>query len=160
VLERTDIPGLLRGVVSTFRDRIGHEGFEIALEVRGNIPPLAIDRTAVSQALANLVDNAVKYSGASRRIEVSAVAENAEVAITVRDFGIGIKKDDIPRLFERFFRAGDELTRTVKGSGLGLTLVKEIIDAHGGRVDVASEPGKGSAFAVRLPIPGEKEDRP
>jgi signal transduction histidine kinase len=160
LLERTDIPGLLRSVVSTFRDRIGHEGFEIALEIYGDIPPLAVDRTALSQALTNLVDNAVKYSGDSRRIEVRAASAGAEVAIAVRDFGIGIKKDDIPRLFERFFRAGNELTRTVKGSGLGLALVNEIVDAHGGRIDVESEPGKGSLFTVRLPIPPEKEDRP
>jgi two-component system sensor histidine kinase BaeS len=78
----------------------------------------------------------------------------------VRDFGVGIKKNDLPRLFDRFFRAGDELTRTVKGSGLGLTLVKEIVDAHGGRIEVESEPGKGSVFTVRLPVPPEKEDRP
>jgi signal transduction histidine kinase len=159
-LERTDIPELLRGVVTAFRDRVGHEGFEIALEIGGNIPYLAVDRTALSQALANLIDNAVKYSGDSRRIEVRAAAEGAEAAIAVRDFGVGIKKDDIPRLFDRFFRAGDELTRTVKGSGLGLTLVKEIIDVHGGRIEAESEPGKGSVFTVRLPVPREKEDRP
>ena len=78
------------------------------------------------------------------------------MAIAVQDFGVGIRKEDIARLFERFFRAGDELTRTVKGSGLGLTLVKEIVEAHRGKIHVESEPGKGSVFSIRLPLPQRK----
>lgn len=87
---------------------------------------------------------------------VSASAEGQILAIAVRDFGVGIKKEDIDRVFERFYRGGDELTRTVKGSGLGLTLVKEIVEAHRGRVQVESEPGKGSVFSIRLPLPQGK----
>ncbi|MCX6567484.1 MAG: ATP-binding protein, partial [Candidatus Aminicenantes bacterium] len=93
------------------------------------------------------------YSGDSRKISVSARLEEQVVVIAVRDFGVGIKKEDLPRLFERFYRGGDELTRTVKGSGLGLTLVKEIVAAHRGKVHVESEPGKGSMFSIRLPLP-------
>ena len=155
--ETTDISVLLTEVVTSIQERVCHEGFAIGLDVEGPIPLLAVDRTALAQAVTNLVDNAIKYSGDSKRISVSASFEEQAVAIAIRDFGIGINKEDLPRLFERFFRAGDELTRTVKGSGLGLTLVKEIVAAHRGRIDVASEPGKGSVFTIRLPLPRREE---
>jgi signal transduction histidine kinase len=87
---------------------------------------------------------------------VSASVEGQSLAIAVQDFGVGIKKEDIDRVFERFFRGGDELTRTVKGSGLGLTLVKEIVKAHHGKVHIESEPGKGSVFSIRLPLAQRK----
>jgi signal transduction histidine kinase len=154
--ETTDISVLLSEVVTSIQDRVRHEGFDIGLDVEGPIPLLAVDRTALAQAVTNLVDNAIKYSGDSRRISVSASLEEKAVAIAVEDFGVGIKKEDFPRLFERFYRGGDELTRTVKGSGLGLTLVREIVAAHRGKVHVESEPGKGSVFSIRLPLPQRK----
>ena len=151
--ETTDISALLTEVVTSIQERVRHEGFDIGLDVEGPIPLLALDRTALSQAVTNLIDNAIKYSGDSRRISVSASLEGQAVAIAVQDFGVGIKGEDIPRVFERFYRGGDELTRTVKGSGLGLTLVREIVAAHRGKVHVMSEPGKGSVFSIRLPLP-------
>ncbi len=154
---RTDVSALLSEVVTAIQDRVRHEGFAIELEAAAALPPLAVDRTALSQALTNLIDNAVKYSGDSRKISVRAYLEGEDIAIAVRDFGIGVKKEDIPRLFERFYRGGDELTRTVKGSGLGLTLVKEIVDAHRGRIRVESEPGKGSVFTILMPRPPREE---
>jgi signal transduction histidine kinase len=153
VFESTDISDLLTEVVNSIQERVRHEGFDIGLDVEETLPLLAVDRTALSQAVTNLVDNAIKYSGDSRKISVSARPEERAVMIAVKDFGIGIKKEDIDRLFERFYRGGDELTRTVKGSGLGLTLVREIVDAHHGKVQVESEPGKGSLFTIRLPFP-------
>jgi len=154
--ETTDISVLLTEVVTSIQERVRHEGFEIGLDVERALPLIAVDRTALSQAVTNLVDNAIKYSGDSRRISVGASLEERAVAIAVEDYGIGIKKEDIDRVFERFYRGGDELTRTVKGSGLGLTLVKEIVAAHRGRVHVESEPGKGSVFSIRLPLPESK----
>ena len=154
--EATDVSALLTKIVSSFQERVRHEGFDIELQVKGRIPLVALDRTALSQAITNLIDNAIKYSGESRKIAVSASVEEQFVVIAVQDFGVGIKKEDIDRVFERFFRGGDELTRTVKGSGLGLTLVKEIVEAHRGKVQVESEPGKGSLFSIRLPLPQGK----
>ena len=151
--EPTDISALLTAVVASFQERVRHEGFDVGLEVEGTLPLLAVDRTALSQAVTNLVDNAVKYSGDSRKVSVTASADDRSLSIAVRDSGVGIKKEDIGRVFERFYRGGDELTRTVKGSGLGLTLVREIVGAHHGTVDVQSEPGKGSVFSIRLPLP-------
>lgn len=153
----TDLGAFLRTVISPVRERVRHEGFAIELEIEDSLPPIAVDRTTLAQAVANLVDNAIKYSGDSRRMTVSGRTEGSGVAIAVRDFGIGINKADVPRLFERFFRAGDELTRSVKGSGLGLTLVKRIVEAHGGTVGVESEPGKGSVFTIWLPFPPREE---
>ena len=158
--ESTDISALLTGVVTSIQERVRHEGFEIGLDINSTIPLLAVDRMALAQAVTNLVDNAVKYSGDSRRISVSARLEDQALAISVKDFGVGIRKKDISRLFERFFRAGDVLTRTVKGSGLGLTLVKEIVEAHRGRIQVESQPEKGSVFTIRLPLPQNKGDIP
>jgi len=151
--ESTDVSALLTNIVSSIQDRVRHEGFDIELNIKGPIPLIAVDRTALSQAINNLLDNAIKYSGDSRKIMVIASIEEQTVAIAVQDFGIGIKKEDIDKVFERFYRGGDELTRTVKGSGLGLTLVKEIVEAHGGKIGVESEPGKGSVFSIRLPLP-------
>jgi signal transduction histidine kinase len=158
--EPADIQALLTGVVSSFQERMRHEGFSIGLEIEGELPPLAVDRTSLAQAVTNLVDNAVKYSGDSRRVLVRASAQGAWLTIAVRDFGIGIKSGDLGQIFERFYRAGDELTRSVKGSGLGLTLVKEIVEAHHGEVRVESEPGKGSVFSIRVPLPPSKGDGP
>jgi signal transduction histidine kinase len=151
--EATEISELLTEIVASIQERVRHEGFDIGLEVKGTLPPLAVDRAALSQAVTNLVDNAVKYSGDSRTIAVGAAAEERSLEISVRDFGVGIKKEDLNRVFERFYRGGDELTRTVKGSGLGLTLVKRIVEAHRGEIQVESESGKGSVFTIRLPLP-------
>lgn len=157
VFEPTDLAALLRDVLSPIQERVRHEGFSIEFEIEDPLPLVAADRTTLAQALTNLVDNAVKYSGDARRIIVGAHVEGSDIAIAVRDSGIGIKREDVPRLFERFYRAGDALTRTVKGSGLGLTLVKRIVEAHRGTIDVESEPGQGSVFTIRLPIPPKEE---
>jgi signal transduction histidine kinase/tetratricopeptide (TPR) repeat protein len=151
--ESLDVSALLTDVVTSIHERVRHEGFDIGLKVEGAFPLLAVDRTALSQAVTNLIDNAIKYSGDSRRVSVRASVEEQALVIAVQDFGVGIKKEDIPRVFERFYRGGEELTRTVKGSGLGLTLVKKIVEAHRGKVHVESEPGKGSVFSIRLPLP-------
>jgi signal transduction histidine kinase len=155
-LESTDIAALVADVTASIQERVRHEGFTIGLGVDGPLPPVAADRSALGQAVTNLIDNAVKYSGGSRKIEVRASHEGQAVAIAVRDFGIGISQEDRARVFERFYRAGDALTRTVKGSGLGLALVREIVEAHRGKVLVESEPGQGSLFTILLPVlPGE-----
>jgi signal transduction histidine kinase len=154
--ETTGITALLTSVVSSFQERVRHEGFDIELKIQGQTPLVSADRASLSQAITNLIDNAIKYSGDSRKVVVGASADEQSVVIVVRDFGVGIKKEDIDKVFERFFRGGDELTRTVKGSGLGLTLVKEIVEAHRGKIIVESEPGKGSVFSILLPLSQEK----
>jgi two-component system phosphate regulon sensor histidine kinase PhoR len=122
------------------------------VEIEKNLPAVKVDRGAIVQAINNLIDNAIKYSGEARNIIIRAFVENQHLTIAVQDFGIGIRKEEIDKVFERFYRGGDVLTRTVKGSGLGLTLVKQVVEVHHGTVDVESEPGHGSTFLIRLPV--------
>jgi len=150
--ETVDIGPLLQEIVSTIQDRIRHNDFVIQVKIEKPLPAIKVDRAAISQAITNLIDNAVKYSGEAKNIIVGAFTENQYLIITITDFGIGIKKEEIDKVFERFYRGGDELTRTVKGSGLGLTLVKQIVEVHHGKVNVESEPGQGSTFSIKLPL--------
>lgn len=156
VFAQADVKALLLEIVSTIQDRVRHDGFEIEADIENSFPPIMADVAALTQAIANLIDNAVKYSGESKRIDVNAQVDGQHFVIAVRDYGVGIKKEEVNKIFDRFYRGGDELTRTVKGSGLGLTLVKQIVEAHKGSIQVESEPGKGSVFMLNLPIDPNK----
>jgi signal transduction histidine kinase len=107
------------------------------------------DRTRLEQVAANLIDNAVKYTPAGGHVDVTIANENGQAILSVRDSGPGIPVDELPRIWDRLFR-GDS-SRTERGLGLGLSLVRAIVEAHGGTVEVRSEPERGSTFTVRLP---------
>jgi len=107
-------------------------------------------RTALTEAFLNLIENAVRYNGEEGRVSVVAKAENGKAVITVSDTGSGIRKNDLARIFERFYRA--DAVRGSEGTGLGLSIVKSVVEAHGGEISVESEPGKGSTFQVMLPL--------
>lgn len=109
------------------------------------------DPDAVYQVLANLVDNAVKYTGQGGRIEISASAQEDRAVVRVTDTGIGIPEADLPRIFERFYRVDKARSRASGGTGLGLSIVKHLVEAHGGKVTVESAVGEGSTFAFTLP---------
>ena len=156
--EPVDIPTLLHEIVSTTQERVQHEGYEIRLECQEGLPGVQADRASLSQAIHNLLDNAVKYSAGKKEVVVRVYSHQEQLVISVQDFGIGIEPQEIDRVFERFYRGGDQLTRAVRGSGLGLTLVKQITEAHRGTVIVESEPGKGSTFSIRLPLENEDWD--
>ena len=142
---------VIEAVIRTFEVRLAAQGVAIVLESRdGPLPPAWMDADAIAQAFQNLLDNAVKYSNGSKEIVVTLFAEGGEVAIAVRDHGIGIARDEQRKIFERFHRVGTGLVHDVKGSGLGLSIVHHIVAAHGGKVEVDSEPGKGSTFTMRL----------
>ncbi len=162
--EAVDVGPLVDELVTMTRHRVGHEGYAVETHVTEPFPPVRADRNSIVQALANLVDNALQYSGDAKRVNLYASSGDGYVAITVEDQGVGIPRRDLDRVFDRFYRGGNELTRSVRGSGLGLTLVKEIVEAHGGSVHVESELGSGSKFSIRLPvmteqINGEDPDR-
>jgi signal transduction histidine kinase len=104
----------------------------------------------MEQVAANLIDNAVKYTPAGGRVEVSVRREGDQAVVGVRDTGVGIPADELPRIWDRLFRG--DTSRTERGLGLGLSLVRAIVQAHDGTVDVTSEPGVGSTFTVRLSL--------
>ena len=115
------------------------------------MPPPNEDRTRLQEALYNLLDNAVKYSREHGEIRLSARQRDGEVELAVSDDGIGIAKEDLPRIFERFYRADKARGPDVRGTGLGLAIVKHIAQLHGGRVEAESELDKGTLIRVVLP---------
>lgn len=148
-----DLEEVVTATLKTFEVRLKHSGFRVAFEKPASrLGRIEIDSDAIAQALNNLLDNAVKYSGDSRDIHVRLFADENWVAVSVRDRGIGIARDEQKKIFERFHRVGTGLVHDVKGSGLGLSIVNHIVEAHGGRVGVDSEPGQGSTFTIQLPI--------
>ncbi|PYK62463.1 MAG: hypothetical protein DME21_06305 [Verrucomicrobia bacterium] len=150
-LELTDIdlPALIRDVIDLYQ--IVAEDKKIALTAK--LPDrlqIRVDRNRIQQALANLLDNAIKYTGPGGNVEVAAYQREREAILTVKDSGMGISAEDLPRIWDRLYR-GDK-SRNEKGLGLGLSLVKAVVRAHHGSVEVASEAGRGSVFTVNLPM--------
>jgi two-component system phosphate regulon sensor histidine kinase PhoR len=130
----------------------------VRADVPETTPPIEADSEAVTQCLMNFLDNAVKYSKDRRSIEVrvrvvppGTDGDLGEARIQVTDQGVGIGTRDRERIFDKFFRVEQGMVHDVKGSGLGLSLVRHIAEAHGGRVEVDSTPGQGSTFALILP---------
>jgi len=128
---------------------------QLTCQLSGALPGLEGDREALAGALLNLLHNAYKYSGAEKRIELRADARNGGVDIAVEDHGVGIAKRDRKRVFDRFYRVDNLLTRQTEGSGLGLSISRRIIEAHGGKLTLKSELGKGSTFTIHLPAAKE-----
>lgn len=153
-VREADVADVVRRTVDTYRLQTRDRGFTIDAELPPNPVIGRIDPDAISETLLNLLDNATKYSGDSRQIGVSMAATESAVTISVEDHGVGIPKEDLPNIFGKFYRAHTQQTRETPGSGLGLTLVKHIVEAHGGHVDVQSEPGHGSRFSFSIPLRG------
>jgi signal transduction histidine kinase len=140
--------------VTACRSQLRDSDFEIDQRVDQDLPLVLADAAEISRALQNLIRNAIKYGGEDRWIGIQALAQpgaRGEVSITVRDSGIGIPPADLPHIFEPFYRAHEVVAAQIHGSGLGLSVVRQIIEAHGGRITVQSQPGKGSAFTLYLP---------
>jgi signal transduction histidine kinase len=127
-------------------------GPDIRLEIAGEIPNLRADADALSRALANLLSNAVKFTPAGKTIRVGLSSNGENVILEVEDEGIGIHPDEVGKVFEKFFQGRNALAQSTRGTGLGLTLVKHVVEAHGGRILVESRLGLGSKFSLVLPI--------
>jgi len=126
---------------------------ELTLEERiaGGLPRVRADRRRLRQVLINVLSNAMKFTPAKGHITLSAFRQDAQVAICVRDTGIGIAKEDMHRAFEHFGQIDSALSRKYEGAGLGLPIAKKLIEAHGGRIELASEPRAGTAVTISLP---------
>jgi len=156
--EEVDISQLLNTIVVRARKQGGEEGIAIRLNIDDELPPVSVDPDAITHIMTNLIDNAIKYSNESPDVAIGVKADGRELVITVSDKGIGIPKGEIDKVFERFYRVGDEFTRKVKGSGLGLALVRELVQAHSGTIKILSEPKRSSTFTIRLPMSNDKEN--
>jgi signal transduction histidine kinase len=150
---------LVRTVVSTYESWIRSKGFTVSMQLDETIDEQLWDREAVSRALLNLIDNAIKYSDEDKAMEVVLRQAEGHVILEVTDHGIGIEPKEIARIFDPYYRAQFSDTQTRRGAGLGLTLVQQIVTSHGGRVEVESEPGKGSTFRLLFPFAAASQAR-
>ena len=148
----TDIAELVRNTLDAYRYQIEQQGFAFEQNIDASIPAVRVDREAIARALVNLVNNALKYSADEKFLGVKLYRVNDLLKLEVVDRGIGITRRDQSKIFEKFYRTGDALVHNTKGSGLGLSLVRHITQAHGGEVEVESAPGKGSKFILTLPL--------
>jgi signal transduction histidine kinase len=148
----TDIAELVRNTLDSYRYQIEQQGFEFEESIDSNLPAVPVDREAIARALVNLVNNALKYSTDEKFLGVKLYRENGVLKLEVVDRGIGIARRDQSKIFEKFYRTGDPLVHNTKGSGLGLSLVRHITEAHGGEIAVESIPGQGSKFTLSLPV--------
>jgi two-component system sensor histidine kinase VicK len=133
-------------------------GHEMSLELDGSSPTVVCDKDRIEQVLVNVISNAIKYTPDNGHIQISACVKEGDVCIEVRDDGIGIPRESIPRLFERFYRVDKARSRAAGGSGLGLSIAKEIVDAHRGSIIVESELGKGTKITITLPTSTDREE--
>jgi two-component system phosphate regulon sensor histidine kinase PhoR len=147
-----DLNGVVSGVLDTYHHHLQSGGFAPSIDLQSGLPLIRGDAEAIAEALINLIDNAVKYSGEEKFLRVATRANDRMASVEVQDHGIGIAPEHREKVFETFYRVSSGPVHTTKGSGLGLTLVKHIMEAHGGRVELESMPGVGSTFRLLFPL--------
>ncbi len=154
----TAIEDVVGGAVRTVDARRERDGFTISLSA-GESMNVSVDTEAMSQVFVNLLDNAMKYSGSSRRIGVVSSRRDDYAAVSVVDSGIGIAADEQQQIFQQFYRAASAVENGVSGTGLGLAIARHVVHAHGGRIEVDSRLGSGTTFTVLIPLIGTVADR-
>jgi signal transduction histidine kinase len=142
----------LQRLVADFEMEIATDGVAVETGIPEGLPPISADSEALGSAVHNLLDNAVKYSPGVKVVWLDAEAAGGEVRIAIRDRGVGISERDRKHIFDRFYRADGEISKRIKGAGLGLSLVRHIVTAHGGKVEYESRVGEGSTFSIRIPV--------
>ncbi len=152
--ESVDVVPWARSIVAGFQQAVGALGNVVEFTAASDGPRIFGDREALGGALWNLLDNAVKYSPGEKRVKVAVASSNGSVEVSVRDSGAGIAREELKRVFRKFYRGANAKKQGTKGTGIGLAMVKEIVEAHGGTVRVQSELGRGSEFIMVLPCNG------
>jgi two-component system phosphate regulon sensor histidine kinase PhoR len=147
-----DVGDAIAKAVNVYRHRAEREGVDLAIELGADLPRARIDARAVELAVINLIDNALKYAPGSPVVTVRAERENGAIVVRVVDRGPGVPAEDQGRIFERFVRGSTARGKPIRGSGIGLALVKHIAESHGGRAWVVSGAGQGATFAISIPI--------
>jgi two-component system, OmpR family, phosphate regulon sensor histidine kinase PhoR len=148
----TDLNRIIQKLLATYSFHIESKGFHLTTDLDPALPKVQADDEAVTEAILNLLDNALKYSERDKYIAIRSRQREREVLVQVEDHGIGIDAVHTRFIFEKFYRVSNSLVHDTKGSGLGLTLVKHIMESHRGRVELASTPGKGSCFSLIFPV--------
>lgn len=143
---------VVKSAARTMEYPLKQQGFQLDISMEEGLPLAQVDRDAMEQALLNLLHNAVKYSGDSKKIGLHLKKKNTHALIQVADQGIGIPPQEKEKIFEKFYRAASPQNERIAGTGLGLALVSHIVEAHGGRLELESEPGKGSTFSIYIPL--------
>jgi len=152
-MSAVDVGALLCGVVEKFTPQADTAGIELQVNVPDDLPSLIADGDRLAQVFTNLVDNALKFTPANGHVTLAAQKAGAEIEASVADSGIGVAKEALPRLFDRFYREDASRADGGKhGAGLGLAIVKEIVQAHGGKIGVRSQAGHGTTFTIHLPL--------
>lgn len=150
---KSDLARVVDEVLDAYRFSIEQQGFAVDVAVAEGLPEVEIDPEALGQAFINLLNNALKYSREDKQITIALRVQDGKLMLSVGDKGIGIATGEHAKIFDKFYRAEDSLVHETKGSGLGLSLVRHIMEAHGGSVEVESAPGRGSTFTLSLPLP-------
>lgn len=150
-LEETDLNQLIKEVIKSMKPKFESKSLILKMNLDEDLPKVEVDRDKFIQVVMNLLANAISYTSETGHVEVSTGLKNDEAFISVKDDGIGISEDDLPYIFERFYRVDKSRSRKTGGTGVGLTIVKDLVEAHGGRIEVKSELSKGAEFLVYLP---------
>ncbi len=154
--ENVNIKNLLRSAVDIYKDQVQDDDFIVEEEYQSGLPEIDLDEDAMLQVVLNLLTNAYKYSKAEKYIKVKAETKDNFVFISIIDRGMGISKDKITKIFDKFYRVDRDSAKDIKGSGIGLAFVKSVVEAHDGEIAVESQLNKGSTFTISLPIKREE----
>jgi two-component system phosphate regulon sensor histidine kinase PhoR len=151
-LSEIDLVQFFDGLARDWKKKFETKTLKVVIDLPANFPSIRADETRLREVFDNLLDNAVKYSNKNGEIRLGAQQRGREIALSVSDNGIGISSEDVPRIFERFYRADKARSRELGGTGLGLSIVKHIAQLHGGSVEAESQLGKGATIRVSLPV--------